>query len=186
MQRKKPISAKERREKLLLKRAIKRGEATPESFNALSKSRKHPSRRHPNITDPSRKLQSTFIKPDPEFLSTTKQLAATIVLQRPIPADRIVYQPSPCDPGTETSNTTSQLITVPKRPKWNYEMSKTTVEKNEEDLFKKWLEDADKARGTWQPAQPNVSTQDNSSVHSDTMPSSPPQFERNLEVWRQL
>ena len=51
-------------------------------------------------------------------------------------------------------------------------MSKTMVEKNEEDLFMKWLEDADKARGTWQPAQPDAPTQDNSSVHSDTMPSS--------------
>jgi hypothetical protein len=202
MHRKKPASAKQRKAKLQLKRAIKRGDVTPETAAAAKQTKTRrprpggPARARTAsenaIVDSSRKLQSSFVKLSPEFLATTKQLASTLSLHRPIPIERAVFPThagqSPASPSTSQSQTISLL----KRPKWNYDMSKSMVEKNEEGMFKKWLSDTDAACGTWDPvsAKPPTVPVDNDmdaeDVDDDTMPSSAPLFERNLEVWRQL
>ena len=64
-------------------------------------------------------------------------------------------------------------------------MSKTEVEKNEEGLFKKWLDQTDQVLKEWVdrgPSPPDGETSDQGEV----MPRAPIHFERNLEVWRQL
>lgn len=56
-------------------------------------------------------------------------------------------------------------LEFPKRPAWNYDMTKTQLEQQEEDMFEGWKEKIytqvdDKAQLSW--------------------------FEQNLQVWRQL
>ena len=40
-------------------------------------------------------------------------------------------------------------LTVPRRPKWRYEMTKKEVEMNEEGVFKKWLDGCDSVVADW-------------------------------------
>jgi len=62
-------------------------------------------------------------------------------------------------------------------------MSKTEVEKNEEGLFKKWLDQTDQVLKEWVDSGPDIPT---GSQGEGVMPRAPTHFERNLEVWRQL
>ncbi|KAH8930147.1 P-loop containing nucleoside triphosphate hydrolase protein [Atractiella rhizophila] len=71
-----------------------------------------------------------------------------------------------------------KAFVCPKRPKWNYEMSKKEVEKNEEGQFRRWLQDSDKVN---MPAEQNRDGNE-----ADEVTPSPSFFERNLSVWRQL
>lgn len=217
MHRRKPISAKQRKAELQQKRAVKRGDISPPPPPSKKKhGRKQNTQRalppgtsshHAATVASARRLQSAFVKLPPVFLEHTKSLAATLTLERPIPPQAaLLLDPADVidppqtdfpntshdphsDPSAASVHTTS--LSCPKRPKWRYDMTKEMVEKNEEGLFKKWLDHTDQAVDAWcEQHNARLSTK-----HSDNdipdeeamaMPHAPPSFERNLEVWRQL
>lgn len=196
MPRRKPISAKQRKAELQHNRAVKRGEALPNPKPQLDRRPTHSanSSRQPKSADASRKLQSTYIKLSREFLETAKQVAGSTLLFRPIPAERCIVPQDlinlPWEGGSKLS--------ILKRPKWNYDMAKKQVERNEEALFSRWQESTDKIVEEWILARSGGKDNsendqedsiDNShNVSPDQLDSlvSPTFFERNLEVWRQL
>ncbi|KAI0785451.1 P-loop containing nucleoside triphosphate hydrolase protein [Irpex lacteus] len=153
MQRRKPASAKQRKAQLQQKRAIKRGDVSPPPPGKPDKRRKGkgkplihdpeagPSGRAIAAAESSRRLQSSFVKLSAEFLEETKRLAANLPLPRPIPR-RLLTKST--DPAVDKR----EQLTCLKRPKWRYEMSKKEVEKNEEGLFKKWLDQTDSISAT--------------------------------------
>ena len=65
-------------------------------------------------------------------------------------------------------------------------MSKTEVEKNEEGLFKKWLDQTDQVLEEWVDSGSSPSSTTTGGQGEEVMPRAPTHFERNLEVWRQL
>lgn len=65
-------------------------------------------------------------------------------------------------------------------------MSKNEVEKNEEGLFKRWLDQTDQVLKEWVDHDPSPSDGETSNEDETVMPRAPTHFERNLEVWRQL
>lgn len=70
-------------------------------------------------------------------------------------------------------------------------MTKIEVEKNEEGLFKKWIDQTDQIVKQWQkgPEEEKKEGEDETKEEpapSNVMPRSPTYYERNLEVWRQL
>ncbi|GJE85788.1 P-loop containing nucleoside triphosphate hydrolase protein [Phanerochaete sordida] len=182
MPRRKPSSSKQKKEQLQQKRAVKRGDLEPPPPSTKhDRNRKRPVR--PQQSDSSapaaesaRRLQSAFVKLPAAFLEHTKRLSATLPLPRPVPPAVAVWDDLPAQSGSG-----AQQLTCPRRPKWRYDMSKKEVEKNEEGLFRKWLDSTDALVGAWTdtatPAPPDS---------DERMPHAPTNFERNLEVWRQL
>jgi hypothetical protein len=167
--RRKPTSTRQKKADQKLRRAIKRGDAPPPEPKSVS--RPGPSRLRGKAAkirstqiESVRRLQSAFMKMPPEFLEKTKIIASTIPVARPIANANVLYSVG------QVSQDLPRL-TCPRRPKWRFDMSKKEVEHNEEGLFKKWLEQADKDFQAWQE-----------SAQSE----SPSYFERNVEVWRQL
>ncbi|KAI0094359.1 hypothetical protein BDY19DRAFT_1079853 [Irpex rosettiformis] len=207
MHRRKPNSAKQKKAQLQQKRAIKRGDISPPPPAKPDKRGKGkdkgpaydpepgPPARAIAATESSRRLQSSFVKLPKEFLEETKHLAANLSLPRPVPPEAAVWV---VDHGAEIQSTDltvgkREALTCPKRPKWRYEMSKKEVEKNEEGLFKKWLDQTDSIVVNWCAPVANEppSTHSSSEISipaqgPEEMPKAPTSFERNLEVWRQL
>ena len=197
MPRRKPISNKQKKEQLQQKRAIKRGDLEPPPPPPKhDRKGKRPAR--PQQSDASapaaeaaRRLQSAFVKLPKDFLEHTKRLAGSLPLPRAVPAAAAVWDdalpvPAPAQSGSGSSGQgQGQGLACPRRPKWRYDMSKKEVEKNEEGLFRKWLDTTDALVSTWDAA----ATPDVHSAPPDSegrMPHAPTSFERNLEVWRQL
>ena len=206
MPRRKPVSTKQRKAQLQEKRAIKRGDISPPPppkptdrqrkgrrsntslISAPSEGPSGQSLRSIALTESARRLQSYFVKLPKEFLDETKRLAGHIALCRPIPSDVAAWQDALDreDADGPADRTRPPQLTCPRRPKWRYEMSKKEVEKNEEGLFKKWLDQTDTIL-----AETNSTVEIDASHSEDKdeeqkMPSAPTSFERNLEVWRQL
>ncbi|KAF8846043.1 hypothetical protein BDN67DRAFT_986436 [Paxillus ammoniavirescens] len=191
-------SGKQRKVQLQLKRAVKRGDAPkPDPIFTSKHKRRRPSPKPGHTLEArqaadqaakaARKLQSAFMKLDRGFLEETRKLAGSIVLKRPIPRALGVL---PAVAGAELGH-----LTVPKRPKWKYRMTKEEVDANEQGHFRKWLSQQDTAIIQWQntpqcsnaetsPSADSASKADDSESHE--MPHPPTHFERNLEVWRQL
>ncbi|KAI0347817.1 P-loop containing nucleoside triphosphate hydrolase protein [Trametopsis cervina] len=208
MQRRKPASAKQKKAQLQQKRAIKRGDVSPPPPPSKSDKRRKgrgkgpiaeldplqpgPSGRAIAATESSRRLQSYFVKLPKEFLEETKRLAANLSLPRPVPPEAAVWNDA-IDDGLQDKDAEGkhEQLSCPRRPKWRYEMSKKEVEKNEEGLFKKWLDQTDSLIGNWcapevkQPATAE-SNEEPTTPEPEEMPRAPTSFERNLEVWRQL
>jgi hypothetical protein len=63
-------------------------------------------------------------------------------------------------------------------------MTKAALEKNEEGLFKKWLDQTDDLISEWLNGDGAV--EGTAGQPALKMPCSPTYFERNIEVWRQL
>ncbi|KAI0756793.1 P-loop containing nucleoside triphosphate hydrolase protein [Daedaleopsis nitida] len=203
MHRRKPFSAKQRKEQLQLKRAVKRGDVPAPPPSKPDKHRR--ARRGPTghlldsatrtaAADSSRRLESSFVKLPPAFLEKTRVIASRLPLQRPIPSDLAIL-PDVDKLLPDADPAQSNQLTCPKRPKWRYDMSKKELEANEEGLFKKWLVQTDAAVTAWCTADdvgPASSTspaaqQASGEVQTiDSMPHAPTSFERNLEVWRQI
>lgn len=88
----------------------------------------------------------------------------------------------------------AEAMACPRRPKWRFDMTKVEVEKNEEGLFKKWIDSTDKIVEEWQKGPQKKEEEEGEEDPKDEpapelsneMPRSPTYFERNLEVWRQL
>ena len=203
------MSGKQRKAELQAKRAMKRGdipqETTSSSHRSSNTSRrggdsrrgKQPSRAN---VDASRRLESSFVKFSPDFLEEAKRKASSLLIARPIPPERILF-PSPWKTGASNPVASAgddqgrrQELTVLRRPKWRYDMSKKEVESNEAGVFKKWLEDTDQLVNAWinersEEDKELVEHTDGKTRHPDNsecMPHAAPLFERNLEVWRQL
>ena len=185
--RRKPTSTRQKKADIQLKRAIKRGDVP-----APSEPKRHPKlrRRGPTgniigspVSDPAiqaaRRLQSAFITLPPKFLEETKSLASSLPLPRPILPEVAVF--------ADAVDLNGIALSCPRRPKWNFNMSKKEVEHNEEGVFKKWLEETDSVIQKWQNNEESkASDEDRSTPKPSMMPRAPTIFERNLEVWRQL
>ncbi|KAG1885485.1 P-loop containing nucleoside triphosphate hydrolase protein [Suillus subluteus] len=195
-------SGKQRKAELQLKRAVKRGDVAPPEAQPRRKNFRRPPKLGHSLdarlladdaSRAARKLQSQFVKLDPDFLETTKHLAATLPLTRPISADACVLDVDHAQLGNDLVN---DQLNVPRRPKWKYTMSKDDVDANEQGYFRRWMIQTDAIVERWhnQNNQPVVSGIDLGSASpsvpdtavQDKMPCPPTHFERNLEVWRQL
>lgn len=192
MPRRKPFSAKQKKEQLQQKRAIKRGDIDPPPIHHSDRKGKGRAQlpgqipRNSAAAESSRKLESSFVKLNKAFLEETRRLSASIPLQRPIPSEIAVWNDAVPSGAVHDGGSKPQQLTCPRRPKWRYDMSKKEVEKNEEGLFQKWLDQTDAAVNTW--CEPPVPSTEDRSYHDEVeiMPRAPTRFERNLEVWRQL
>ena len=208
MHRRKPFSAKQRKEQLQLKRAVKRGDVPPPPPSKPDRHRK--GRKGPTgqlvgpttraaAAESTRRLESSFVKLPPAFLEKTKVLASTLPLTRPIPPELAILPDVDKLEQSADGGRTAGELTCPRRPKWRYDMSKKEVEANEEGLFKKWLAQTDEAVNAWcnpssdyapqtssAPAKLDNDINRTSEAPADPMPRAPTSFERNLEVWRQL
>ncbi|KAJ7070863.1 GTPase [Mycena amicta] len=156
-----------------LKRAVKRGDVDAPPPPSRRQTKHRSTHRAPPVSEAvqsARKLQSTFINLPPEFLEQTQLLASRLPLLRPIPS------------ALQLLPVFDSELTCPRRPKWNFSMSKEEVEKNEEGIFRKWLSQTDEAIQQWQD-QPSRYVR---SCDEGAMPRSTTVFERNVEVWRQL
>ncbi|KAF8078905.1 hypothetical protein FPV67DRAFT_84130 [Lyophyllum atratum] len=201
--RRKPTSTRQKKADIQLKRAIKRGDVPPP--DPKQKVRKSKLRRGPtgnligSAADPAnaatiqaaKRLQSAFVTLPPKFLEDTKLLASTLPLHRPIPNEVAIFP----DIYSDASDQNAPKLTCPRRPKWRFDMTKKEVERNEEGLFTKWLEQMDGLVHAWQNEKQSNGDDQKTALPEEesagpkevpTMPRSPTYFERNLEVWRQL
>ncbi|GMK54708.1 hypothetical protein CspeluHIS016_0112940 [Cutaneotrichosporon spelunceum] len=161
MPRRRPFSAKQKKQLVQAKRARKRGEDTAPPLT------RHPPPRR--AAGPARvALESRFVALPPAFLERTRDAAYAELLPRPLPASAALF---PLDLLTRPSN-----LSVPGRPKFRYGQTKKQVEGNEEGVFRKWLASTRAEVTEWTEA----------SLKEDGAPRSPSWFETNLEVWRQL
>lgn len=206
MPRRKPASGKQHKAELQLKRAIKRGDAPADAAATRDTSSRGRSRagrggarrggQPPEVAarvQAARRLQSAFVKLSPEFLEEAKHRASELALIRPISFNRSLFPEVDIPEG-------QPKLSVIKRPKWNYEMSKKQVEANEEGFVKKWLEQTDAAIESWRQRECEPASDPASHVNENDskalaqpgedsqseMPTSAPLYERNIEVWRQL
>jgi hypothetical protein len=177
MPRRKPFSNKQRKVQLQEKRASKRGESPPpESRTSKSRTLLRPSNRPQRSlpSDPtSYKLQSRFTALTSKYLETTRNLAHSTPLPRPIPAENAVFP-------VDWLERDQGALTCPARPKFKFGQTKKEVERNEEGWFKKWL------RATQEIVEDWVEGASDGDDEGDAWPRSTSWFETNLEVWRQL
>ncbi|KAI9057718.1 hypothetical protein FKP32DRAFT_1689029 [Trametes sanguinea] len=203
LQRRKNLSHKQRREQMMLKRAVKRGDVPPPPPSKPDRRTRKPRNVKNSLhTAPlavsARKLESSFVKLPKSFLKKTDILASRLPLTRPVPPHAAVFpdvERSP--PRQDGAGEGSPDLTCPRRPKWRYDMSKNEVEANEQGLFRKWLEQTDAAVNAWcsvedtteqdKKAQSQPQPQEpEGTKEPEEMPHAPTSFERNLEVWRQV
>lgn len=146
MPRRKPFSAKQKKVQMQDKRAVKRGDLDASEVRIPS----HPTRPSRPSRRPgpgggssgvgiegtsglsSTRLQSKFIALTPAYLASTRDLAYSYPLPRPIPATNAVFP-------IEVMRRDNGELTCPARPKFRYDMTKKEVEKNEEGVFARWL-----------------------------------------------
>nr|KIR86570.1 GTPase [Cryptococcus tetragattii IND107] len=188
MPRKTPISNKRRKEQLLVKRALKRGDISIEDHDAIRTQQKlKTAKRRPGavaarsggpVNTASRKLQSKFIALSADYVARTRNLAYALPLERPLPPESAVF---PLEI-LEDRDPERRLI-CPSRPKFRYGQTKTEVEKNEEGVFKKWLKNIEEVVHEWVDAD-EEQVYAGESIHQ--VPRGPTWFETNLEVWRQF
>ncbi|KAH9857967.1 hypothetical protein C2E23DRAFT_156293 [Lenzites betulinus] len=203
LNRRKNLSHKQRREQIMLKRAVKRGDISPPP--ALRPDRRVRKPRGPQIELPAhavaaRRLQSAFIKLPAPFLKKTEIIASALPLVRPVPPEAAILPDVDAVPSgaTEAGNAQATQLTCPRRPKWRYDMSKNEIEANEEGQFRKWLAETDAAVNAWCSAEevpapapePKAEAAEGAepipNPEPEQMPHAPTTFERNIEVYRQL
>ncbi|ODO10572.1 hypothetical protein I350_01169 [Cryptococcus amylolentus CBS 6273] len=186
MPRKVPISNKRRKEQLLVKRALKRGDMTAEehdqlrSQQKLKTEKKRPgqvaARSDAPVDASSRKLQSKFIALSSDYVVRTRELAYALPLQRPLPASSAEFPL-----GVLEDRDPERRLTCPARPKFRYGQTKKEVEKNEEGVFKKWLKGVEEVVQEYVDGEEEqVETED----ETFSLPRGPTWFETNLDVWR--
>ncbi|KIY67195.1 P-loop containing nucleoside triphosphate hydrolase protein [Cylindrobasidium torrendii FP15055 ss-10] len=189
MHRRKITSTNKKKEDQKLRKAIKRGEAEPPPKPTRTQKRKKGlvQTRRSQVADDGNKLHSSFLRLSPEFLQTSLYLSASLPLQRPIDIRKCILELPDVN--------TLQRLTCPRRPPWNFDMSKKEVEKGEEGVFRKWPAQTDKLVQHWQDLAPEGAVEvDPPAIRDPDLPSDPPStmprsttyFERNIEVWRQL
>ncbi|KAG8219519.1 hypothetical protein J3R82DRAFT_469 [Butyriboletus roseoflavus] len=194
-----PLSGKQRKAQLKLKRAIKRGDAPLPSEQP--KKRKKRTRQTSDArlaadqaARNARNLQSQFVKLDKSFLDDTRALAGSIVLSRPISSDLTVLRHEWITPTAAASQLPP--LSVPNRPKWRYQMSKDELDANEQAYFRTWLAQQDALVEQWRRALNASPSTDQTIPSADPardpvndsetrpMPHPPTHFERNIERLR--
>ena len=118
----------------------------------------------------ARSLESRFHRIDEAVIARNKVLSYEEALQRPIPPELVSFSPPP---SAESIN-----LSCPSRPKWNYNMSKLSLEKNEEGFFTKWRAETDQKLEKWRAEE--------EARLGGEEPVTLPLYERNLQVYRQL
>ncbi|KAH8555762.1 hypothetical protein BGW37DRAFT_147081 [Umbelopsis sp. PMI_123] len=108
------------------------------------------------------KLRSVFEKLSPDVIERARLASMKPFKRLPQTALEVSIMPD------------DKLIDFPKRPKWNYGMTKEDVEQNEKNQFDKWLNDIYERYGD------HVQNTDDGEQEQLSW------FEHNLEVWRQL
>ncbi|WVQ86042.1 hypothetical protein IAT38_008210 [Cryptococcus sp. DSM 104549] len=193
MPRKIPISNKRRKEQLLVKRALKRGDLSVEDHDALrSKQKLKTEKRRPgaqasrsgglNPDGSSRKLQSRFIALPAEYTDRTRDMSFSEALERPLSAESAVF---PMELLTERDK--EGRLSCPARPKFRYGQTKKEVERNEEGVFRKWLAGVEEVVEGWVDGEDAEGEEVEEGVERKPKgPRGPSWFETNLEVWRQL
>lgn len=171
------FSAKQKKEYLQTKRAMKRGELEPEEAD-LPKSN---GRTKIDKTKTARseaqdvlELHSTFLAVPRDYAERTRNAAWADELQRPLPDSAAVF------PLGLVDNPAARNLTVPARPSFRFGQSKREVEDNEEGVFRKWLSGSRATVDAWVNGDHEEDGGASSTIHS------PSRFETNLEVWRQL
>ncbi|KAG1049820.1 hypothetical protein G6F43_007874 [Rhizopus delemar] len=156
--RKVPFSGKKKKQQLQEKNARKQEKAShqdPSSFDYLGKSKPLA-----NLSDhfvPSTGVGTTtkdFIH-DSNNTTTTKRLVSMFEKLSPQEASQESLE----------VEAAKESIDFPKRPYWDYDMSKEEVERHEEESFERWMRGIEETYG----GEERLGW-----------------FERNLEVWRQL
>lgn len=197
MPRRKPQSAKQKKLQLQDKRAVKRGDLTPAELQAISAGKglgPNPKARFRNsepAASTSLRLQSRFVTVSPEYLETTRNLAHSDPLPRPIPRENALF------PIELLERDHAKRLTCPARPKFRYDMTKKEVEKNEEGWFKRWMKTTEDIMNAWiegedgeegegDDATPDAEERGDVKEEKVKWPRSTSWFETNLEVWRQL
>uniref|UniRef100_A0A3Q3M0U3 Guanine nucleotide-binding protein-like 1 n=1 Tax=Labrus bergylta TaxID=56723 RepID=A0A3Q3M0U3_9LABR len=174
MPRKKPFSNKQKKKQLQVKRERKRGDtgSGPSSRNASVERGERQSDTSDSETTDIRRLNQQpfsregrydpnrfrlhFEKESKEEVEKRKKLAMEKVLQ-PISDKELetnIHDIYPSDKG----------LGFPRRPSWNYEMTRENLMRKEEKSYREYLDD----------------------LHSRNPPGSLSHFEHNLETWRQL
>lgn len=168
MPRRTPYSHKKKKAQLQQQRSKKRGEEPELAAGLKKKRRQAPGRSDPNAGDRVRALESRFVSLPPRFLERTRDLAFSDPLPRPLPPSSARF------PLKLVGRPEGARLTVPSRPKFRYDQTKKELERNEEGVFRKWLEGTREVVDEWVAGE------------EDGWQRSPSWFETNLEVWRQL
>lgn len=187
MPRRVPYSPKKKRQQIQDKRAVKRGDLDPDEVRVpthVPKARSH--LRMSNLpTDDGRKLQSRFIALPPDYATTTRNLAYSSVLPRPLPSSSVLF---PVDIMLRDEG----KMRCPVRPRFKPGSTKKEVERNEEGIFKKWMRETEEVVHSWVDGGSASSSLEKGKEKAEVdeeesqWPRSPAWFETNLEVWRQL
>ncbi|XP_066470746.1 guanine nucleotide-binding protein-like 1 isoform X1 [Tiliqua scincoides] len=184
MPRKRPFSAKQKKKQLQDKRERKR-QGFPDGVRSSSNSRSGSHDRHEDHTDTSdsesfslqvRKLnqQPQIRKPgergyDPNRyrLHFERESREEVERRKKIAREKILEPLAEAETEVDIEDvykTGSAVLDFPKRPPWNYQMTKDQLFAREEKCFREYLEN----------------------IYSAFQPSQLSYFEHNLETWRQL
>ncbi|ORX89210.1 P-loop containing nucleoside triphosphate hydrolase protein [Basidiobolus meristosporus CBS 931.73] len=164
--RRKPFSAKQKKNQLQEKRARKRDQGNSDD----EPERDHANNEHQSVeelekklsTQPkssrskeptSSRLRSVFEKMTPAQIKINKELSMQPLVRLPKEALEVSLE-----------ETYPKILDFPKRPSWSYQMSKNALETREKEYFEEWLE----------------------KIYSEFPVDQLSFFEHNLEVWRQL
>lgn len=185
------FSAKQKREQLQDKRAVKRGELDPSEVryarNPAGNYRTGANHRpDPAEVDASAtRLHSRFIAMTPEFLERTRDLAHTSLLGRPLENEVAIFP-------AEWMERDERRLGCPARPAFIAGQTKDEVERNEVESYDQWLRETRAITEGWVGSQGIKEEEDDESQvdapGTSATPTlrSPTWFETNLEVWRQL
>ncbi|KAK0554805.1 hypothetical protein OC845_000627 [Tilletia horrida] len=91
-------------------------------------------------------------------------------------------------PSSSNKAVLKPLLSLPKRPRWNRDMTKKSLEANEAEVFRTWLRQTDEivsnhAKDLFPPSEVSEAIRDEL---DPTLSKIPSQFERNLSVFAQL
>jgi hypothetical protein len=174
-------SHKQKKKYLKDKRAVKRGEEVddlaPKSNGTVKLDRSAAAR---SVAHDGLALDSRFLAIPRDYGVLTRNTAYADVLPRPLPDSAAAF------PLHLVDNPAAADLTVPSRPKFQYGQTKREVEKNEEGMFRTWLDRAGSTVEDWfEGADVDSDSDSEGSEHPKEL-RSPSSFETNLEVWRQL
>lgn len=149
----------------------------------------------------ARELQSAFTGLSKTYVEAANRKAFNVPLPRPLPPSAVLFR-NPVQQETdeqvkEKIKELDERLYCPIRPKWRHSMTKKELDRNEEMVFGRWLEEMDATHGEYLqlPHMDDNDTEGNQHRGSGerergkdhtSVTRSPSFFERNLSVWRQL